>query len=467
MGDGNDLLRRIDETEDPKKKKPQAGDNTSAAATVATRNADQANAVAGIYSAYQAPTDGPPAADNGGAALYRPAVDQPSAAVGDGPGFYAAYQAPHTVATPAPANNNGAGLYRPGLDAPPVADGDAPGLYAAYQAPHEQAPPVVAPGNVVTAPTRVNEHGTTVRPLGNFYANEQNDASPFRGAPGTWQGFLNSDGPGAPTASSVSTRYMNADEQAQSAVVNTSPERKYADGGTDKGLLRRPDGTLYDTSDASGKGTELGAGLGKHIFALTPEGQVRAVDPWASKHVTPKADGTANIGFVNHSSLVRGGEVASSGELTVREGHLQQISDSSGHYRPNGVMMKQAFDHFGAQGVDTSQVDVRFGAKTHGDKPVIASSAEFMSYADPNAAEAGMRTRRSALKREIAAEAKKRENRVGLNRTQSTDELPAAERAGTTGASTVKASPHIARLLREEARIQRRGDEDEEESEEK
>jgi hypothetical protein len=147
---------------------------------------------------------------------------------------------------------------------------------------------------------------------------------------------------------------------------------------------------------------------------MTPEGTTRGVDPWAAKEITPKPDGSANLGFVNHSSLVAGGAVASAGELTVRNGQLQQISDASGHYKTTGTMMRQALEHFGERGVHTGAtgidggdtdelgVDIRFAAKTHGATPVIGSAQEFMSYADPDTAEKGMRDHRAAMKSEIA-----------------------------------------------------------------
>ena len=265
------------------------------------------------------------------------------------------------------------------------------------------------------APTQVNAQGVTTRRLGGFYADEQVDAAAFRGAGATWQRDINAEATAdrpAPRVSSVTTHYMNEDQQRQNTV------------GVADGKLVGADGSKYDTSAASGVGTQLRAGQGKHIFSMTPDKQVRAADPWAQKQLTAKQDGSANLGFVNHSSLVAGGEVASAGELTVRDGQLQQISDASGHYRTDGVMLKQALQHFGDKGVDTGNVDIKFAAKSMGATPVIASSQEFLNYEDPNKAEAGMRDHRTKMKAEIAEAARKREERVG---DKSMDQIRAEE----------------------------------------
>jgi hypothetical protein len=290
----------------------------------------------------------------------------------------------------------------------------------------QQNAPAPAPAEA-NAPAPVVEHtppieyanGQHVRPLADYYAGEQQDASRFRGAPQSWQPLIDFDRtlearerqipidqvPASPQVSSVSTRYMGEREQ------------HYREIEVQQGRLMQ-NGSAYDTSAATGLGTQLASGGGKHIFSMTPEGTMRGVDPWAAKHVTPKPDGSSNLAFVNHSSLVAGGAVASAGELTVRNGQLQQISDASGHYKTTGTMMRQALEQFGEQGVHTGVssldgretdgpgVDIRFAAKSQNpddpmSKPVIGSAQEFMSYANPDTAEKGMRDHRAAMRNEI------------------------------------------------------------------
>jgi hypothetical protein len=149
------------------------------------------------------------------------------------------------------------------------------------------------------------------------------------------------------------------------------------------------------TAGPTGAGTVENAGRGKHIFIMTPEGEIRAVDPWAAKTVTDREDGGRTLEMINHSSLAAGGEVAGAGELTVADGNLQQISDQSGHYRPDGVMMSHVLMQLD-QFTDTSNVDVKFGGKADGQTPLIASSREFREL-DPVQAEKTMRARRRDL----------------------------------------------------------------------
>lgn len=58
-----------------------------------------------------------------------------------------------------------------------------------------------------------------------------------------------------------------------------------------------------------------------------------------------------SLGWMNHSSLFAGGDVAGAGELRVEDGELLGINNMSGHYKPNEEMLWQTVNHLHQQGV--------------------------------------------------------------------------------------------------------------------
>jgi hypothetical protein len=119
-------------------------------------------------------------------------------------------------------------------------------------------------------------------------------------------------------------------------------------------------GQQMNTIGATGQGTWNGEGKDKYIYTMDGAGAMRAVDPadkneWARKDMPGlAAPATTNadkqVGLVNHSSTVRGKDVAAAGDMTVRDGRLETLSNVSGHYRPDVGMLHQAAHMIGTKG---------------------------------------------------------------------------------------------------------------------
>ncbi len=300
------------------------------------------------------------------------------------------------------------------------------------------------------------------------YADEQTHAR-FRVAEGGMQQWAkHADTPNADIGN-VKTRYLTPKQQ-----------RKHELNVDDKGSIRDASGGLADTTGASGTGTLNQEAQGKHIFTMSPEGTIRAIDPWANKTETPMAGGQTEMSFINHTSLsaevsnmalssrsyaqgatlLQSGEVAGAGELMMQQGKLQQISDASGHYKPNNQLTGQVVDTLDESGVDLHDTSLKLTPKAkskdpHRDRNLHASVREFQEVraqqnkgAIPNAKtpEEIMRDRREALREGIASRANVGKAEVGADartrRFPKQEPKPAAESGWgdwfdglTTGAS--------------------------------
>jgi nucleoside diphosphate kinase len=105
------------------------------------------------------------------------------------------------------------------------------------------------------------------------------------------------------------------------------------------GKLYRSDGTLFDTTNAA----TAHSGGGRAMFVMDGEGNMYAST-------------VQDVGRLHHSSFLSGGDVAGAGEISVKDGVLQEITRKSGHYRPPEELQQQVLDVLGAKGIDVSSV---------------------------------------------------------------------------------------------------------------
>lgn len=255
--------------------------------------------------------------------------------------------------------------------------------------------------------------GKATRALPETYANETVDASNIRGAAAGWNhrakygaDFVGPLPRGAARArfTEIKTRYFGDAEQNAATVHG------------ENGLLVDGTGAPVDTTAATGIGTYNSEGRGKHIYAMGEDDGMRAVDPWAAHRETRLDGGTDDPGvavphaleLVNHSSLIAGGRAAAAGEISAAKGKLQQVSDQSGHYRPDNPMLHQAVKHFADEGVDMHDVAVKMVGKTPGQRPLIASAREFMQHEGASDTEKEMRAGREELREELEEAAAQR-----------------------------------------------------------
>ena len=101
------------------------------------------------------------------------------------------------------------------------------------------------------------------------------------------------------------------------------------------GLLVDSNGNLFDSYGDSGTGN------GSAIFVMDPQGRIYASN-------------SPMMGEFHHSSFLSGAEVASAGEIEVINGRIVDITDRSGHYKPDPEHMEQFSNELAGRGADLS-----------------------------------------------------------------------------------------------------------------
>lgn len=97
----------------------------------------------------------------------------------------------------------------------------------------------------------------------------------------------------------------------------------------DEGLVRDVDGDLFDTTHS--KSVQCPEG-GRAIFVMDQHGEIFASND-------------SGVGRFHHSSFLGGQPVAAAGELGVKEGKVQLISNKSGHYQPTKTATYEFIKH--------------------------------------------------------------------------------------------------------------------------
>lgn len=162
------------------------------------------------------------------------------------------------------------------------------------------------------------------------------------------------------------TQYWDDAKQAAHVLTADSAKGTVGMAGSD---------AVLDSSSATGAGTQQvrnpatgmmeASGKGKLIYTMDEAGVFRAVDPAAEmiRKPMPGAEndpvekGNTQVGFVNHSSMVRGKGVQGAGDMAIDQGRVTSLSNTSGHYRPDIGMLHQAaagLGDMGALGVNTT-----------------------------------------------------------------------------------------------------------------
>jgi hypothetical protein len=271
--------------------------------------------------------------------------------------------------------------------------------------------------------------------MGDQYQGEQVDAQTFRGAAHNWSSKAST--PNA-DVKQVRTEYLNPLEQ-QKHELKVGGDGRLLDAG----------GKLADSSGALSTGlSELAGDAGKQIFVMNKEGTLRTADAWAGhkeEQIEGGAEGATRMSFLNHSSLaaelpdwvsgdrhadrkLNSGEVAGAGELKMKEGQLQQITDASGHYRPESHLTGQVLDRFETLGVDMHDTELKLTGTP--DRPLHASVREFQEERKTKNApawqtpEQRMLDRRAAMGKGIAEAHAKREERIETGQPRMRDDIP-------------------------------------------
>jgi hypothetical protein len=102
-------------------------------------------------------------------------------------------------------------------------------------------------------------------------------------------------------------------------------------------------GDLFDTSNGV---SAFGPGNGgRAIFVMDENGNL-----FASTY--------QRAGDFHHSSFFAGGDVAAAGELVVKDGKIEIVTDRSGHYLPSRSRTQQMLHQLASQGIDMRDVIV-------------------------------------------------------------------------------------------------------------
>ena len=113
-------------------------------------------------------------------------------------------------------------------------------------------------------------------------------------------------------------------------------------------------------------------------FAMDTSGGMYATDPRAEVQKHQQGQTTRRS---NHSSLLGGADAAAAGSLRVSNGKVDELGDGSGHYRPAISQTHQAASHLISEGVMAPErSSVRLAGKGAGQKEILMSTMEFMSY---------------------------------------------------------------------------------------
>lgn len=158
---------------------------------------------------------------------------------------------------------------------------------------------------------------------------------------------------------------------------DTDPEFAAHTLNFDGGFVRQGDDEAYHDTMGAGGAHLAGSHPDRESFVMDTDGQFYSADVAAEEGARPGER-------YHHSSLAQGGRVAAAGEVQIRDGEVELISDRSGHYTPNLQMTGQAIDEFEDQGVPIEQVGVELAAKANQGftDPVSASAVEVQAYRD-------------------------------------------------------------------------------------
>lgn len=154
--------------------------------------------------------------------------------------------------------------------------------------------------------------------------------------------------------------------------AGAADKARYATQVTDTGLLQRGGAALdttrgHRTAAVNGRWMRQG-----QMFTMDEQGALSTADQAAEEQATGKR--------VHHSTLAAGDDVAGAGELQVRRGRVEAISDRSGHYKPDITQTHQALSHLAGQGVPLEGMHAVLGGKSPGEADLNVSAMELHAY---------------------------------------------------------------------------------------
>ena len=181
------------------------------------------------------------------------------------------------------------------------------------------------------------------------------------------------------------THYMKNEEQRKDYARSFNEQGQMTNASTGEAL------NTIGALEAPAPGSKSD----RHIFTMDGEGQFHSADAvreTRSRAAQAMAKGKDTQERFHHSSFNAGEAVAGAGEMQVRDGQVELVSDTSGHYFPGSKQMMQTVQQLERNNVSMEKLGVEFNGKGRG-KNLQASALELLGYANhsPDTAERQMR----------------------------------------------------------------------------
>jgi len=182
-------------------------------------------------------------------------------------------------------------------------------------------------------------------------------------------------------------RVRGVDLDSTTFYANESQRKAYHRGFDSEGkMVNKSDGSSLGTIGAYAAATR-GAKADRHIFTMDSQGEFHSTDAVKEnldrskqirnqrkqdlknlRHDPEKQEKLRNMQLpsmerMHHSSFKAGEDVAGAGELQVRDGQVELVSDASGHYQPGSKQMIQTVQHLARNNVPIEQLGVEFIGK--------------------------------------------------------------------------------------------------------
>jgi len=119
-------------------------------------------------------------------------------------------------------------------------------------------------------------------------------------------------------------------------------------------------------------------------YAMDPHGGLKLSDPhkeMIDAVGAPDAEGKRSGQRINHSTMLAGGDAAGAGTMKVNQGKVEELTDSSGHYRPLVTQTAQVASTLAQQGaLDPARSTVELTGKKKGEKELRLTAQELLAY---------------------------------------------------------------------------------------
>ncbi|RED64736.1 hypothetical protein [Cohnella lupini] len=184
--------------------------------------------------------------------------------------------------------------------------------------------------------------------------------------------------------------HMAADMESTTFYADTDDKRTpYKREFDEQGrLTNKSDNSHTNSIGAERPGAE-GAKADRHIFAMDWQGEFYSADAIKENKQRSQEAKDANRNQMqrfHHSSFLGGDDVAGAGEMQVRDGQVELVSDTSGHYRPGSKQMIQTVKQLEKNNVPMEKMGVEFVGKSgiNNGYPMQASASELLAYSEHN-----------------------------------------------------------------------------------